>query len=476
MAEIQQQLKLGQQLVMTPQLQQAIKLLQLSRIELIDMINEEMEQNPLLEEQEDLQEEEKKTEKKEEQEVTFDENIKQDSDWENYLNEYNSIDRVSYETEAKQTVQYENFISDKKTLRDHLLWQLKMSNISKEEQNLGYLIIGNLNKDGYLNISLKEISEKFSVNIKSLTKMLSIVQNFDPIGIASRDIKECLLIQINHLKIDMPFLKTIVNDYLGALENRQYKKICKELKITLEDISDILKTIKTLEPKPGRIFNLEETVYVVPDLFVYKYDGEFIIALNDEGIPNLIVNKGYLDSFSKTKSNSNTTKLEETKSYIQEKHKSASWMIKSIRQRQQTIYNVMKSILKFQKDFFEKGINHLKPMILKDVAEDIEMHESTISRITTNKYVHTPQGIFELKYFFNSSIKRTFGETIASASVQDKIKKIIKTENAKKPYSDEQIMEILKKANVSIARRTIAKYRNILGILPASKRKNLLDI
>ena len=463
-ADIQQQLKMGQQLVMTPQLQQAIKLLQLSHTELIDIINEEMEQNPLLEDEREKIKEVDAPKDREDKtiEVGFDEKIKKESDWEEYLNEYSSIDRVSYDSEKKESIQYENFTSKEKTLREHLLWQLMMSNISKKECSVGNMIISNLNKDGYFNYSLKEFSEKNSIGIKFAERVLFLIQKFDPVGVGARNLKECLMLQIKYLKIDDPLLITIVTKYLKELENKQYKIIAKKLKISIEDIVNVVKIIKKLEPKPGRIFNEEKATYVVPDIFVYKVDNEFIIVLNDENMPKLTVSKMYQDL---------KEYPDETKSYVQEKMKSASWLIKSINQRQRTIYNVVKSIFKFQRDFFNKGISMLKPMVLKDVAEDIEMHESTISRVTTNKYVHTPQGIFELKYFFNSSINRTFGETIASASVQDKIKQIIKKEPKQKPYSDEKIMEILKQSNVSIARRTVAKYRNILKILPANKRK-----
>ncbi len=463
--DIKQQLKIGQQLVMTPQLQQAIKLLQLSHTELIELINDEIAQNPLLEdepEKPDLKDDESQENKNKTDEVNFDEKIIKSSDWEEYLNEYSSIDKASYETEKKEHIEYENFTKEETTLRGHLLWQLTMSNISDKEKNIGNLIIGNLNKDGYFNYSLNEFAQKNSISIKTAEKVLFLVQTFDPIGVAARDLKECLMLQIKHYNIQEPFLVEIVTNYLKELENKNYKIITKELKIKIDTVIRVVDVIKKLEPKPGRIFNEEKSVYIRPDIFVHKVGDEYTITLNDENMPNLKISDLY----------ENQTNIpEKTKEYIQEKKKSALWLIKSINQRKRTIYNVVKSILKFQHTFFEKGITHLKPMVLKDVADDIEMHESTISRVTTNKYIHTSQGMFELKFFFNSSIKRTFGETIASASVQEQIKQIIKNEPKNKPYSDEKIMEILKKSNVSIARRTIAKYRNILKILPASKRK-----
>jgi RNA polymerase sigma-54 factor len=251
------------------------------------------------------------------------------------------------------------------------------------------------------------------------------------------------------------------------LENKNYKKIAKDLGISIDHVVSAVNVIKCLEPKPGREFSTEEPHYIIPDIYVYREGDDFKIVMNDDGLPKLRINRVYKEAVS------NGTEIsKEAKTYLNEKMQSASWLIKSIHQRQKTIYSVMESIIKFQREFFLKGITQLKPMILRDVAEDIEMHESTISRVTTNKYAYTPQGLFELKYFFNSSISRSNGEdSMASASVKDKIKQIIDHEDPQHPYSDKKLTELLEKANINIARRTVAKYREMLHILPSSKRK-----
>ena len=275
------------------------------------------------------------------------------------------------------------------------------------------------------------------------------------------------MLQAGYLGIDNTIVVEIITNHLNHLENKNYKAISKALKISFEKVVEVVNIIKELEPKPGRQFSDEEPHYINPDIFIYKLGDEFIILLNEEGIPRLRVNSYYKKAIARG------GKLNgDTKNYIQEKIRSAAWLIKSVQQRQKTIYRVTESILKFQKEFFEKGITCLKPMILKDVAQEIGMHESTISRVTTNKYVHTPQGIFELKYFFNSSINQIDGEAIASVSVQEKIKQIIENEDKKKPYSDSKIVNFLKESNINIARRTVAKYRDVLHLLPSNKRKN----
>lgn len=472
--ELRQQLKLSQQLVMTPQLQQAIKLLQLSRLELVDMIQQEMEINPALEENVDTSNDDQQQspdepiqeEVQETQEINIDEKIQKDSDWENYMDEYNSTGKAQYESENKEAPRFEAFVSAKQSLEDHLLWQLLMALPSKEEEEIGSLLIGNLDKDGYLTASTEELAQMSNIDIEDIEDVLFLLQTFDPIGVCAKDLSECLLIQAKHHKIKDRVVIEIIKNHIGNLENKNYKAIAKSLKIGIKSVVAAVNVIQTLEPKPGREYNNDEPHYIVPDIYVYKHEDKFVIMLNDDGIPRLHINPYYKKAVSRGE------KIpDKTKNYLQEKMRSASWLIKSIQQRQKTIYNVMESIVKFQHDFFEKGIAHLKPMVLRDVAQDISMHESTVSRVTTNKYAFTPQGIFELKYFFNSSINRVHGSAIASASVQEKIKRIIDGENPKKPYSDEKIAEILKESNINIARRTVAKYREIMRVLPSNKRK-----
>jgi len=475
--ELRQQLKLTQQLIMTPQLQMAIKLLQLSRLEMLDTIRQELEENPALEEVKDSgsdenlpeQPETKDSDTSATEEVTIEEKIHDDIDWSIYLGEYNTPGRVSYEGEDKEAPRYEAFIAPKKSLKDHLLWQFLMTKPARKEEKVASLIVGNLNKDGYLDGSVEEIAIMSDTPLEEVEYILTKMQTFDPVGVCARDLKECLLIQAKHFGFENTIITDIISNHLHDLEKKNYKGICKALKTSLDEVIAAIKVIKALEPKPGRQFSEETPQYINPDIYVHKLDNDFVVMLNDDGMPKLRVNSFYKNTISRGKKISG-----EAEDYIQNKIRSAAWLIKSIHQRQKTIYKVMNSILGFQKEFFEKGIAHLKPMVLRDVAQDIGMHESTISRVTTNKYAYTPQGIFELKYFFNSSIRRAQGGNIASASVQEKIRLIILNENPKKPYSDDKISQILKEEHhIHIARRTVAKYREMLKVLPSNKRKQI---
>ncbi len=471
--DLRQKLKLTQQLVMTPQLQMAIRLLQLNRLELVDAIQQELVENPALEEVVETEGDdgsqtvaEKTDDSDAEKEISIEEKITDQVEWENYLNEYNSYGGVHFESEEKERPQFESFTASPQTLKDHLLWQFLMTRPREAEERIASLIIGNINEDGYFEGDIGEIAQTVPATLDKVKQILSIIKTFDPPGVGAESLSECLLIQLAHLGLDDPVIENILTHHIRDLENKNYKAITKALKIKMEDVLAAINIIKMLEPKPGRQFRQDEPRYIIPDIYVYKFEDDFVIMLNDDDLPRLNINPFYRKAVQR---HSGTPK--ETKEYLRERIRSASWLIKSIQQRRKTIYNVMESILKFQRDFFEHGIAHLKPMILRDVADDIGMHESTISRVTTNKYVHTPQGVFELKYFFNSSINRVHGESMSSASVQEQIRQIIKSENPKKPYSDDKIAAMLKQSNVDIARRTVTKYREALGILPSTKRK-----
>ena len=474
--ELRQQLKLSQQLIMTPQLQMAIKLLQLSRLELMDTIHQELEENPALEEALDSDMESgpendadsAPSETAEVKEVTIEEKINEDIDWSSFIDEYNTPGRTSYETERFESPGFEPFVSKKASLQDHLLWQLLMQGPTPDKERIGSLIAGNLDPDGYLVTPIEEIARVGDVPVETAETVLKLMQGFDPVGVCARNLSECLLIQTEYLGLENSLVTEIITSHLNHLENRNYKAITRALKATKEEIAAAINVIRSLEPRPGRQYSDEEPQYITPDIYVYKLGDEFVITVNDDGLPKLRVNSYYRNAIKRGEKIPDSAK-----DYVQEKMRSAAWLIRSIHQRQKTIYRVMESILRYQGDFFEKGIAHLKPMVLRDVAEDIGMHESTISRVTTNKYAHTPQGIFELKYFFNSSIRRVNGDAIASASVQDKIRHIVESENPKRPLSDDKIAKILKEQNVDIARRTVAKYREIMRILPSSKRKQL---
>jgi RNA polymerase sigma-54 factor len=486
-------LKLSQQLVMTPQLQQAIKLLQLSRMELVDLVREEMLENPVLEDdlelapdklvERDLIGTEGDVESKVEQagttetpvqastgeatqEVKGDGSAVNEIDWENYLESYTMAPPMpSYRPDGDELPSYEATMTKSESLYDHLAWQLKLSDLSEEKQELGLLIIGNLDSAGYLTEPpLPDIAAEAGVPIEMAEEVLMKIQTFDPVGVGARHLAECMLIQAMHHGEDDELVVKIIKDHLGNLEKKNYQAIARELKAPLEEIYEAAKVIMEFDPRPGRQYSDDDPHYITPDVYVHKVADKYFVVPNDDGLPKLKISNFYRAAFSENG---------KAKDYIQEKLRSAQWLIRSIQQRQRTIIKVTESIIKFQRDFFDKGIAHLKPLILRDVAEDIGMHESTISRVTTNKYVHTPQGIFELKFFFNSGISRTNGEDLASQAVKQKIKGIIDAEPVKRPYSDQKIVQLLKEQNIDIARRTVAKYREQMGILSSSKRKQV---
>jgi len=464
---------------MTPQLQQAIKFLQLSRLELCQTVNQEMEINPLLEEasgddvEEKLQEEGKKEESinKDEhlKEVTIKETLREDFDWEAYISEYNTAWASQPHESTEDRPSFESLISPKTTLYSHLMWQLQVGDLDEVQREVGRYIIGNIDSNGYLKASIDNIIMFTRRSRKEVLQVLDIIYEFDPVGVGARDNRECLLIQLRFQGLAGGIAEKILIDHMKQLEKKRYNQIAKSLNVTLEEVLNAVSCIASLEPKPGRFYNDEETIYVIPDVYVYKMGDEFLIILNEDGLPKLRISSFYKEVLAKKDDKSN-----DTREYIKDKLKSASWLIKSIHQRQRTIYKVSESILKFQKAFFESGPSSLKPMVLRDVAEDIEMHESTVSRVMNNKYMYTPFGIFVLKYFLNSTIQSVDGvDKIGSLSVKEMLKKIIREENKSKPFSDQEIVNILERSNINIARRTVAKYREMLKILPSNQRKDI---
>ena len=483
--ELKQVPKLVQQLVITPQLQQAIKLLQLTRLELVDMISQEMKENPLLEEEEEgresaegeapvAEQEEEKTSQEPEHtpEVKGDGEGTDEFDWENYLENYNltPFQKSSpSSSDGEERPSFENFLTKRTTLTDHLQWQLQLSHITEEEHEAGTWVIGNLDEDGYLKISLEDICSETNLPMEVVEGVLRKIQQFDPIGVAARDLKECLLIQLAQMTPRDTLAEKIVSEHLSLLKNRNYPVIAKRLGVSLDRVNRAASLISKLDPKPGKAFGGEVIQEIIPDVYVYKVEGDYVIYLNDEGIPRLKVNSLYRNII-----NGGRLSLEGDRKYIQEKLRSALWLIRSIHQRQRTIYKVAKSIVTFQREFLDKGIQFLRPLVLRDVAEDIQMHESTISRVTHNKYVHTPQGIYELKFFFNAGITSTQGETLASESVKSLVREIIAKEDLRKPYSDEKLVKILQGMNIHIARRTVSKYREMMKILSSNERRKIV--
>ncbi|MCP4755626.1 MAG: RNA polymerase factor sigma-54 [Proteobacteria bacterium] len=551
------EMRMSQQLIMTPQLQQAIKLLQLSRLELEELIDQNLIENPTLEVEPVEEDEEKKEETNEERTEAKDlideqSQLSVDDEWQNYIesgagvmqdvrSRLNDSDDMSNPLEAT--------ISRSASLMDHLLWQLDISKFDENEHEIAEYLIGNIDDEGYLAISLRgllastpkllelvnrcleeneieplvdeksvsmfdlehesrsQIVEKKKGRKKKapvldeeeeveespeepdvsndqcgiLERVLRRIQQFDPPGVATRTLQECLINQLKILNLSDSIAMRILQENMQFLEQKDLKKIARLQKADIQEVVKAYQLITELEPKPGRPFGGEVTQYVIPDVFIYKRGAEYVVNMNQDSIPRLRINPFYQKMISSKKEETSQEKKGNGESeqnmtfqYIQEKIKSGDWLMKSIEQRQKTIFRVAKSILKFQHEFFEKGIDYLKPLVLKDVAEDIDVHESTVSRITTNKYVYTPQGIFELKYFFTSGIDQGDGDIISSKKIKDYIKKLIETEDKKKPYTDLQIKtQLLDDAGIKVARRTVAKYREAMNILPSNKRKKL---
>jgi RNA polymerase sigma-54 factor len=488
-ARIVLQQRLSQQLVMTPQLRQAIKILQVSRAELEALIDQELTENPVLEENveeklegpaevptvdgqngaEEWQQPE--AEKPEVQEASSVSEI----DWKEYAENYSNDIHGSMGgsggggDDDDRRAALENVLVKRTLLPDHLMWQLRLSDMSDQEKEVGAIIVGSLDKDGYLPIQPEEVAFLGDTwpDVEIVARVLRRIQEFDPPGVAARELSECLLIQLRQLGLAEDALAArIVRDYLPMLESRRFDRLARELGVPIEQIAEATKIISVLEPKPGRDFGDADTRYVTPDVYVHKVGEEYVVTLNEEGLPRLRVSSFYRRMLGQNGS-------PEARGYIQEKMRAAAWLIKSIHQRQRTLYMVTSSIVKFQRDFLEGGVAFLRPLVLKDVANDIGMHESTVSRATAGKYVHTPQGTFELKYFFTSSLRGGQGSEVSAESVKEKIREIIAKEDAKKPLSDQYIAELLGKEQIDIARRTVAKYRELMGILPSSKRKQV---
>lgn len=487
--------KLGQQLVMTPQLRQAIKILQVSRAELEQLVDQELEENPVLEEdlegraEQEQVEEAPRTEERldnsggESDEEWPEPTVQRETtnelepesglnaiDWNDYLTNYSndwhasSATPADYDDEKRPSL--ESMLVRAQSLTEHLLWQLQMNPLDEAEQEVTALLIGNMDKDGYLQLQVEEIAFQSGRDFEVVERALHRIHELDPPGVGARDLRECLLLQLRAQGLEESLTARVIRDHLGLLEGKRFDKIAKELDATIDEVVVAANHVASLEPKPGRNFGEGDVRYITPDVFVHKVGEEYVVTLNEEGLPRLRVSSYYRQVLGGTGGT-------DAKKYIQDKMRAAAWLIKSIQQRQRTLFMVTTSIVKFQRDFLDRGIAHLKPLVLKDVALDIGMHESTVSRATANKYVHTAQGIFELKYFFTSSLNKTDGDEVSAESVKDRIRAIVVAEDARHPLSDQHIAEILAKESVDIARRTVAKYREIMGILPSSKRRQV---
>ena len=481
--ELRQQLKLAQNLVMTPQVRQAITLLQLTRLDLTQALQAEIEQNPALETDgpadstSDEQEfglsttidPESVVKEKEVTQPVSQKDAMAETNWEEYANFYETQFSFSREKPQEDAPSQFDFISEKPGLSAYLQWQLAHDELDADEWEIARFIIGNLNRYGFLEISLEEIVEQIGCAHDDADYVLEVIQELDPPGIGARTVRESLRLQLERLGLADSLPMLIVREHLNLLENRNYKMLTR---VTGRKRAEIIEAVdfitENLTPYPGLPYAEEATNYVVPDIYVQKVDGEYVIRLNDDDIPKLRISNYYktlLESGAAAAS-------KESKNYIAEKVKNAEWFIKSLHQRQRTIYRVMESILKFQRDFFERGPAYLKPLILRDVAEDIGMHESTISRVTSNKYTHTPQGIYELKFFFSTAIPREGKEALAAESIKTRIRQMVQEEDKAKPFSDSAIAAKLADQDIKIARRTVAKYREQMKIPPVKHRRS----
>lgn len=444
-----------QKLVMTPELRQAIQLLQFTSQELNEYLEKQIEENPLLELENTAEDYEN---------IDDFANKKEEIDWKEYIGKE---DDISYRPQVDKNVKeysFENFISYSPSLRDNLFFQLNVLEISQEDKKIGEILIESIDENGYLMTSVEQVAMDLNIDSERIENVLSLIQGFEPLGVGARSLKECLLIQIREDENRHPEAEKVVEYYLEDVAYNRLSKIAKELNMDIEEVQNICDYIKTLEPKPGRSFNDGDQVkYITPDATIEYIDGEYIIILNDVTGPRLNINNFYKELMRKGKD-------EKATEYLTEKLNSAMWIIKSIEQRRMTIYKVVESILKFQKDFFEIGERGLKPLTLNEVAEDIQMHESTVSRATNGKYVQTPRGLYELKFFFSSGLTTSGGE-MSSTSIKSMIKDLIEQENPKKPYSDQKISDILKAKGINISRRTVAKYRDELEIPSSTARR-----
>lgn len=479
MLELRQNLQLAQKLVMTPQLRQAIQLLQLNRMELTDALRAEIEQNPMLEEVQAQDEPDSNpdsidgAETKEIPEKTVTSQVEGEGaatvgeiNWEDYSNNFDSDFSFSRETPPADAPTQFDFISAKPGLREFLFWQLTHLKLDDLDTRLTHFIVGNLDGHGFFEADIGDIVLCNSCHEEEGRAALRLVQSLDPPGVGARDIRESLLLQLDRRGLDETLAYQIIDKHINLLETRNFAKLARSAGATVKLVKDAVKTIRTLTPYPGNEYSNEQTKYVVPDVFVYKIDNEFIIHINDDDLPHLQVSEEY-----KTLLKQKNSMSKDSKNFLRENKRNAEWFIKSIQQRQRTIYKVVESLLKFQRDFFERGSGYLKPLILRDVAEDISMHESTISRITSNKYIHTPQGIYELKYFFSTAVATTDGDTVAAEAIKTRIRQIIAGEDPQKPLSDSKVSDMLAEEKIKVARRTVAKYRDQLKILPVKHRR-----
>jgi len=455
--------KLSQRLVMTPSLQQAIKMLQMSKLELVEEVQQELLENPVLEESQ-VEGEAETGDSEEERKDPLDE-----IDFEAYFQDIEGYrPRPTPETRLELPT-FESTLAKKISLADHLVWQLDLSAADSKTKEIGRAIIGNLSEDGYLHATLEEIQLMDDFEPRAVQETLHLIQGFDPVGVAARDLVECLCVQLKHLGQEGTAAETIVRCHMDKLQNRRYHELAEALDLEMEDLQAEIEIIRALDPRPGRKYGGQESNYVVPDVYVVKIDDEYQVILNEEGLPRLRISPVYRRMVGR---GSDGKTSPDAKEYVRNKLRSAFRLIKSLEERQRTIFKVAASIVGFQRAFLDQGIEQMRPLVLRDVADDIGMHESTVSRVVKNKYMHTHRGLFEMRFFFHSGIPSSRrGENISSLTVKERIRKIVAQEDNRRPFSDAAIVKVLRGEGLQIARRTVAKYREELKIPSSSVRR-----
>lgn len=450
----------SQKLVMTPELIQAIQILQFNTQELDAFVQEQLLVNPVLEQdQSEPANPEAETSEKEREKL----------DWKEFIRN-GSYDDISYrgyrDKDEERPDSFERYVTNEVTLPEHLMFQYQFATVDKGCRRVGKYIIESLDENGYMTSTVEEISRATGVREEKVGEALDIIHGFDPAGVGARDLSECLQLQLAARKELTPQMEEIITHHLEDIANNRLSAVARDTGMTVLQVQEAADVIRTLEPKPGRQFASQmETKYVIPDVIVEKIDNEYVVIINESSTPHLTISSYYRSLLGKAE------KDQQLADYLSERVSSANWLIKSIEQRKQTIYNVVSAVVKYQKDFFDLGSKHLRTLTLKDIAEELGIHESTVSRSISGKYLQCPRGVYEIKYFFSAGVSDEVGEGVSSNSIKEFIKEIVEGEDRHKPYSDQAMVSILKDKGFNISRRTVAKYRDELGILSSSKRK-----
>lgn len=457
-----------QKLIMTPELRQAITVLQLSSLELGLYIEQQLQENPLLEINEEGQEADTEVQEPTEGDDASEQAGEYDMDWQEYFQDSSDLGFPKVERNPDQAeYTYENFLTQAPTMTEHLMFQLRLSRCKNSERVIGEYLIGNIDGNGYLQTTVEDAARQLGVPAEEVERVLAIIQTFDPMGVGARNLEECLLIQVDQMGIKDSLLRQVIKNHLVDLAKGKIGRMAQVMGVTVQEIQRVADIIKTLDPKPGRNFsNPNDTRYIVPDIVLQKVEGEYVILVNDVSVPRIIINNTYRSVLNKDRNSDSKTRR-----FVESKLNAAAWLLRSIEQRRMTLYKVASCLVELQRDFLERGVKYLKPLNLKKVADIVGLHESTVSRATSNKYIQTPQGVLEMKYFFSSGLVNSAGSATSAESIKRIIQETVAAEDSMNPLNDQKIVEMLKIRGIAISRRTVAKYRDEMGIAPIRKRK-----